>query len=163
MARPDKCVLRDATTEEFVPLLPDITVGGFTLRNTVVERTRDTGAPVYQFDIMAAAGERVGRANLVLEGSSSVIRDYGHVCATLAEQLTSGRLLAELVRTLFEVANETGLHEFRLVVPQDHRPSVECCELLRPSGAAEALTVNERQFFVYHYPREPPTAPVLTA
>lgn len=162
MARPDKKVLREATIGEYAPLVPDMAVGGFTLRNTVVERTRDTGAPVHQFDIIDEAGDRVGRANLVLEESSSVIRDYGHVCVTLAEKLASGRLLADFVRTLFEVANKTGLHEFRLVVPQDHQPSVECCELLHPSGMAEALTVNERQFFVYHYPRKPPTAPIPT-
>jgi hypothetical protein len=127
------------------PLMSELT-----LRNTSVKRTKESGARVYLFDILDS-DERVGLASLIDEDSSQIIQDYGHVCVTLSEKLSSARLLAGIGKVVFDIAFQTGLNQIRVVVPSAHCASIEACVLLHPSGPAESHTVKSESFLVYKY------------
>ncbi len=97
------------------------------------------------------ADERVGFASIIYEDSSPLIQDFGHVCVTLSEKLSSARLLAGIGKVLFEIAFQAGLNPIRVVIPSAHQVSIEAWDLLNPSGPAERLTVKGEPFLAYKY------------
>jgi hypothetical protein len=153
MARTSGNLLRGAEPGEPAATLPDTPVDGFVLRNTEVKRTKENGAPFYVFDVLSARGARVGIASYLAEPSSQAVTDYGHVCVTLDEERATPELLASLARPLIRLGHEASdaLSPIRIVVPEDHPPSIEACTLLDPDGEPERVVVNGKPFLAYSY------------
>ena len=151
MSRIGGNLLRDATPQEYRPLLADKVGNGFTLRNIDIKRMRSTNAAVHFFDVIDPQGNRLGVASLVLEPSVDVVRDFGHVCVTLAEGKSNPQLLADVGQLVFNTAYEHGLEEIRVVVPDDHAASVGACDALNPCATAERLSRDGESFLAYKY------------
>jgi len=144
-------LMRNATPQEHTPLLKDLTGTGFLLRNTHIKRLRSTNAAVHLFDVIGPQGNRLGVANLVVEPSVDAIRDFGHVCVTLAEDNSNSQLLTDAAQLLFDTAYKLGLKEIRVVSPKDHADSVCACEALNPDTTAEPLNRDGKSFLSYRY------------
>ncbi len=143
--------LRNPEINETMALLPDMEASELTVQNVSIRRMRDSGSPVFFFDVIDRDGEKVGIASLVDEEYSDAVRDYGHVCVTLSEVLSHELLLAEIAREIFKVARGKGLARLRLVVPPSHGQSINACLLLQPEGEAETLEVGGKNFLAFHY------------
>jgi hypothetical protein len=94
---------------------------------------------------------RVGLASIIYEDSSPIIQDFGHVCVTLSEKLSSARLLAGVGKAVVDIALQAGLNQIRVVIPSAHCASIDACEPSHPSGPAESHTVKGEPFLAYKF------------
>jgi hypothetical protein len=146
-------LMREVAGED-CKLLPDLKGDGFVVRNTAVKRMKSTDAPVYLFEVIDTGRNRIGVASLVCERALDAVREFGHVCVTLAEQASNAILLANVASVVFGKAYEMGLDHLRVVIPHDHAPSIAACEALRPQGVIESLELRGQQFLAYSFQKD---------
>ena len=151
MTRPARKMLRRATLQDDSRLLGDHVGDGFILRNTSIRRMRGTNAPVHFFHVLDHQGSRFGIASLVIEPSIDAVRDFGHVCVTLAKDRSSSELLVEVAKLIVNVAYSLGLRQLRIVVPHDHPDSISACNALGPHAPAERHDCDEKSLLAYQY------------
>jgi hypothetical protein len=146
-------LMREAAGED-CQLLAELKGDGFVVRNTAVKRMKSTDAPVYLFDVIDTGGNRIGVASLVCEPALEAVREFGHVCVTLAEKASNATLVANVASVVFGKAYEMGLDHLRVVIPQDHAASVAACEALGPQGVIESFESRGQRFLAYSFQKD---------
>lgn len=144
--------LRDPIPGEDITTPQILNGQGFTLQPRTVKVFKPTGAPVYLYDIMADAPERIGIASLELEPDSQQVIDVGHACANLAEDQTEPGLLARVAELLITHGYEQGLPSVRVVVPSEDAKSIEACKAQVGRCHREDSVYEGKHFACFEYP-----------
>lgn len=125
--------------------------GDFTLRETATRRLKASAGTVHQFDVLATDDRRLGIACVTLEVPPALVREFGHVCVTLAEAHSTAVRFAEVATALFDATFRCRVAEIRVVVPGDHTPSLQACVSLHPAGPAESFDLRGNRYFAFRY------------